>query len=278
MHCHYINLASAEARRRSFEQSFGKAKTNGWDLVRFEALDTQYVADHDIPGKITGAEKGCFLSHRAIAEAQPASAGHFMVIEDDTIFGAETCAALDRFIKESNVRDWDIIFTYVTIPNIISMSKLIKRRRRLSASDQLGVIDLSAMNWHGTSAYVVNGAFLERFRSLFASFTVYDLAYDNFLRWLIQERKIRALAIFPFLTCVSSHSTASHIQAADGSHSDLLWDAFGRLVWNERDLDEAKAMMAAIDEELGDEESRLFGQLFGALVSRRYKHKMPEKR
>ena len=64
MNCFYINLDEATERRSSFENNFLKNKSDRWNLLRFPAIDTNYVKTNNVKGEISISNKACNLSHK----------------------------------------------------------------------------------------------------------------------------------------------------------------------------------------------------------------------
>ena len=198
-----------------------------------------------------------------------------LVLEDDAAFGAHSCAAIDRLLAEqARNLDWDILFTDICVPSPQTMIELIRLRRRLSAASQTALLNLANVPFAGSTAYIVNGKAKARLCGLLDAPASLDLPYDLHLARLVGERSIAAFAVFPFLTSLSGFSETSSIQHDSGQDSDLVWNAFRKMMWLDRDLAAQRAMLAEIDTALGDEESRMFGLLLSAMTSEKYRDKL----
>ena len=273
MDCVYINLDRAADRRAALERNFAETRIEGWSLSRFPAVDATDAAA--VPGRAGPAEKACFLSHRTLIGAHRDGPHPILVLEDDAVLGAHSCAAIDRLLAEqARDLDWDILFTDICVPSPQTMIELVRLRRRLSASNQTALLNLANVPFAGSTAYIVNGKAKARLRDLLDAPASLDLPYDLHLARLVGERSIAAFAVFPFLTSLSGLSGTSSIQHGRSQDSDLVWNTFRKMMWLDRDLAAQKPALAELDAALGDEESRMFGQLLSAMTSGKYRDKL----
>ena len=81
MECFYINLASATERRERIERSFASNRKPGWSLTRVDAITTDIVEKHQVPGRIRAAEKACLLSHTLALGLNKGSGQPFLVLD-----------------------------------------------------------------------------------------------------------------------------------------------------------------------------------------------------
>ena len=84
---------------------------------------------------------------------------------------------------------------------------------------------------------------------------------------------MRAFAIFPFVTSLSDLADQSTIQKDSTELNELIWNGFRKLVWLDRSLDRSVPALSYISEKFCDDELRLLGVLFGAMVSERFVYK-----
>lgn len=270
MKCIYINLDKAVARRAQLEENWAAHRGSGWELERFPAVDTRYVEENGVPGKLRPGEKGCFLSHCAAIAMHVGSTVPLLMLEDDAQLGPRTAAAIGHFLRTHEGYDWDIAFTDACIPLAPTMMDLLALRQSL-ADGEVRVLDLADITFAGSTGYLVNPRSLGKLAELLGAYMELDLPYDLQLRSLVREKKLKALMLFPFVTSLSDESGASQIQ--EEGAADRIWNAFRKLVWLDRDLDKVRPAIRKIDEELCDEESRLLGVLLAGLMSKSYVQK-----
>lgn len=268
MKCIYINLDQASTRRAELEKNFAAHACAGWELQRFPAVDIRYVEENQIKGQLRPGEKGCLLSHQAILEENVNATAPIMIMEDDVLFGANTCDTIQNFLSVSDNYDWDIIFTDVCIPQPSTMIDLLKLRHELAAIEQVRLLDLSQMVWAGSTSYIINSRAIGKLAGYLRGQEALNLPYDLFLRKLVFEKKLKGLVFFPFITSISDEADTSAIQS--NMAADTIWNAFRRLVWLNRNLDKCVPAIEKIKHELCDDESRLFGVLMAGLVSKAF--------
>jgi GR25 family glycosyltransferase involved in LPS biosynthesis len=266
MKCTYINLDRATERRARIEDNFAAHRRDGWELERFSAIDIRYIEQHQIKGSIRPAEKGCFVSHKHIIEANLDASAPFLIVEDDTVFGPSTVETIENFLTVSDKYDWDVIFTDVCIPNAGTMIDLIQLRHELAPIEQVRLLNLGDFLFAGSSSYLVNHRAVSKLAALMEEQGELNLPYDLFLRRMVYTKRLKGLVFFPFITSLSADSDASDIQ--QGASVDQVWNAFRKMVWVDRDLDAVRPGLAKIERELCDDESRLFATLFAALASK----------
>lgn len=271
MKCTYINLDSAAERRLLTEDNFRKFGATGWQLERFAALDKAFVAQQGIPGTLQPGEKGCFLSHRAVIRDNLDAGAPILVMEDDAVWCDVTCSTIDNFLQVSDRYDWDIIFTDVCLPAVHDMVELVRLRHQLSDAQEVKLLDLSKRAFAGSTSYIVNHHSLAKIDAILHSVEGLDIPYDLFLRHLIWNKHLKGLMFFPFITSVSELSSASQIQQANTT--DTVWNAFRQLAWVGRDFNAIAPTLEMINRDLCDDESRLFGVIFAAMVSRGFQIK-----
>jgi GR25 family glycosyltransferase involved in LPS biosynthesis len=268
MKCTYINLDNAAARKTQIEESFAAHRGPDWELTRFPAIDTRFVEQQQIKGRIRPAEKACFLSHRAVIESNVGASAPVFVLEDDAIFGGATHPTIDNFLGISDSYNWDIIFTDLCVTQLGTMAELIKLRHQLTEIDQVRLLDVTGFVFAGATAYIVNHKSIGKLAALLGAEKELNVPYDLVLRKYIYEKKLKGLVFFPFITSISEESEVSQIQQE--ASADMIWNAFRKLVWTDRNLGKVSEAVKNIDRDLCDEESRLLGGIFAGLVSKSF--------
>jgi GR25 family glycosyltransferase involved in LPS biosynthesis len=214
----YINLKEAHERRDVLERHVEALPARDWQVQRFEAIHSSVQACQQLTGRIAPAEKACLLSHRSLL-TEMLKAGvrePFMVWEDDVEVGACAHQAVMSFVSRTDPAQWDVLFTDLIVPDLLSMLQLLVRGRPLRTRKEVEILELSRMSFAGASAYLVNPLSLAKVTGLLHASTSLDEPYDLLLRRLIHEGKIKGNALFPFVTTVSEGSLASQIQQRGG--------------------------------------------------------------
>ena len=272
MDCHYINLDSAQQRRAALEASFERHRKPGWNLIRYPAIDREFVRRQKIAGGRSEAEKGCFLSHKKVIGANADDGRTILVLEDDAVFGAQTCSVVDDILQRNPGLKWDVLFTDLCTPTAATMLDLIKLRQTLAAKNEFTLMDLSKMTqFAGATAYIVNGASKRKLHGLLDAAKEIEVPYDLALRKLILDGAVKGFALFPFVTSLSQASAASQIQAAEANAGALVWNLYRRMIWAGRDLEACRAELEQVRLRLCDEEAEAFGVLFSAMASAKYR-------
>ena len=260
--CVYINLAAAEDRRRSVEASFAAAETTGWALQRFEALGPSDVAS--VPGATSSAERACFASHRAALAAHLAGDDAVMIVEDDVVFSPQAFGVLDALMARH--AGWDVIYGEV-VCDFSMMVQLAGRRDALVASDRYQAFDLMNRPYFAASAYVVRGAAKRRLHAALSAPAGLDQPYDIALRALCHSGQFRMAVAFPFLTTVSILAESSQIQTRENPLFDASLNAFRRLMFVARDLDQCRAEIERLQSLADSDTARLTGAIFSAMAT-----------
>jgi GR25 family glycosyltransferase involved in LPS biosynthesis len=268
MRCFYINLDAAAQRRRFLEANFAETRKAEWSLTRIAAIDAGYIEANEIGGSSTPAEKGCFLSHKkALRESMNDDEAVF-ILEDDAMFGSDTCNIVEQLPEFAKDLEWDIVFTDAVVPLIADMSGLVTLRHELDDKKEIRLINLKEFSFAGSTAYIVKGTSKKRLLDVIDSQVEINEPYDLFLRKKIHGGEINGLLCFPFITSTSELSFLTSIQ--DGNEkkpghrkADLIWDLFRKLTWIERDMERHRFALTVIDQSLS-EEDRAFGILWAA--------------
>jgi GR25 family glycosyltransferase involved in LPS biosynthesis len=260
--CVFINLPAAEDRRRSLEASFARTAASAWQLSRFSALGPADVAA--IPGSLTPGEKGCFASHRAALGEHLAGDDPVLIVEDDAVFSPQTFGVLDGLLAHGG--DWDLIFTDAALCDFNLMVHLAARRDGMAARREFLPVDLHGRSYFGSTAYAVRGSSKPRLHAALTAAAELNQPYDLFLRDLIHSGQFKAAVAFPFLTTLSPQADGSQIQGAEAAVFDSTLNAYRRLMYVARDLDQCRADAERLAVRT-DETARLVGGVFAAIVS-----------
>jgi len=269
MECLYINLDGAHARRAALEANFEACKGPGWSLRRMRAVEVGDIAQHLPPGRIREVEKAVYLSHARAVEETLDAAGHALIIEDDALFGPESCERIASACAAFPEDAWDILFTDVTLVEAHAMTRFFSIRRELAKTGEEMLIPLREFAFTGATSYVVNRRFRASWLALLRAQSPLDMPIDLYMRAQVMAGNVRAFVTFPFVTTLTAEGDLSQYQPGDGAVTDTVWNAFRRFCWLHRDIDAALAPVARLGEDFTDPEARAFAKLLGAALSDR---------
>jgi GR25 family glycosyltransferase involved in LPS biosynthesis len=260
--CVFINLPDATDRRQGVEASFAAAQGGDWTLHHFQALSPTDVAA--TPGAITPTEKACFTSHRAALAQHLEGDDPVLIVEDDAVFSPQAFATLDALLAQNP--DWDVIYPDAALCDFNLMIQLASRRDRMAERGEYLTVDLAGRSYFGATAYLVRGSAKRRLHAALSA-TELNQPYDLALRDLCHSGQFRMAVAFPFLTSVSALADGSQIQGADTQVFDTTLNAFRRLMYVARDLDQCRRDAERLqDLTIGDTAS-MAGDIFATIVS-----------
>ncbi len=269
----FINLDRDIARRADIEQSFAAANPRNWTLERFPAVDIKYVTEHAIPGRITPAEKGCFLSHKHIMMQNAHQTESFFITEDDAVFSPNTHRIIEDLLQKiEGAAEWDLLFTDIGIPAISVMVDVLNMTQNLFKKGSIELVNLAQLgSFFGSTAYVINHKSIPKILKLMGDDPL-DLPYDLFLRSMIYKGMINAYVTVPFITTVSDGGLSSSIQATEHAKTDLVWNLFRKMVWlNGGDFDPTEVLNKLLGDL--DPRSRQYGALWAIMCDPSFKPK-----
>jgi GR25 family glycosyltransferase involved in LPS biosynthesis len=275
MDVRYINLDSANERRRSIEESFRAGNFSAeWPLRRFEAIRGSDEVMRKFGGSLKRSHAGCFASHLACIQESLDDDNYLMITEDDTIFSKRTEAMVNQAMNNLRSVDWDLLYTDVIITNPHNMLDFFERRKHLEATDTIEVCDLRPMSFCGASCYIVNKA--SKRKVFKACSTVPIDVYDLLLRNRVHNGTLNAYVIFPFVTSLSPLAYQSFINDIDergvptakpkGVSLGSLWSAFRQLVWIGANPEEAIKSCELIPPEAIDIRAIAFSKIIQGFV------------
>lgn len=268
MECIYINLDAQEARKRFLEENFAANRIDGWRLTRLPATDTAQIRRENVKGILREAEKACFFSHRKAVRLGLGMPGHVMILEDDALFGPQSCDSIQGAIDTFPENEWDLLFTDVIVLHVHLMARFLSLRRELAQTGEQMLINLNEIPFTGCTAYVVNRNFKQQLSGLLEESAELNVPIDLYLRDLIYKSKIRAKVTFPFVTSISNLAEQSQSTPKNPDDlSDVALNAFRRFIWLHRDLDQAMERVGKIDPALIDAETHAFSKIAMAALS-----------
>jgi GR25 family glycosyltransferase involved in LPS biosynthesis len=265
MHVYYINLATQTERRAAVEAELAQLPPD-WTTSRVEAVTPATLDPVRFCADLKPGENACCQSHRRAMGMAAAAGGHALVLEDDVQLSPRSAGLIEAAVNSLPATDWDLLFTDVAIPDPEPMLQLFLLRRQAVAENRMHLLNLARLPFCGSTAYVINGASLERVMAVVDA-NRHGLPYDLLLRQAIFDGELAGRLVFPFPTTVSAAADASQIQAASVQGTDLLWNAYRRLMWIGQDRARVEATLAALPVTAGDAESQLMGRILAAVLS-----------
>lgn len=275
MQCVYINLDGQTERRAQLEANFEACRRPGWRLTRIPAVDAAQAAALALPGSLRDVEKAVVMSHRKAIAQQISHDGHTLILEDDALFGPESCERIESAAGAFPEDSWDMLFTDVTLVEPYAMTRFFSLRRELVQREEEMLVPLREFRFVGCSSYLVNRRYKQRWLDLLQAQAPLDQPIDLYLRDLINSGEIRAFVTFPFVTSLSAAADRSQSQANTGGAeiTDAVWNAFRRFCWLHRDIDAAMAPVRALPADFADPEAQAFAQLLAAALSDKFVYK-----
>ncbi len=232
---YYINLDKAADRRSSIEKELRKADVKS-AYQRFRAVDGSKLPRRN--SRLTAGEIGCYRSHADVLDLGKGDRW-LHVLEDDAMLAPSAGEMIQGLLAAGSFQPYDMVFTDIIVaaPHLVTLHNLKASydRAMVNAPDvQIGLIDLRNSNFAGANSYLVNPASLEKVRAAVGA--DWDagptLGVDMLYRREIQQGRLRAACIFPFLSRVhptlAMESTIGvrEVSAAYAMASDLLRLAF----------------------------------------------------
>lgn len=268
----FINLESCADRREFVLDNFRAASSGEQHIDRISAVDTEQIVKEGVSGNIKANEKACYLSHYKAIQASLMHNDHVFIAEDDVIFCERSTVVMNTMIDKIDQQSWDILYTDVCFPHIDSMVNLFFKRRQFETNKEMEFLNLANLRFCGATAYIVNKLSKQKILNLLPRNDL-NFAIDIVLRQLIHHKKIKGFALFPFPTSLSKFADNSQIQSGDDLVPDFLFNAYRRLVWLGRNIDDVSALLNQVDNSLYDEDSDTFSALLRALLSTKIKTK-----
>jgi GR25 family glycosyltransferase involved in LPS biosynthesis len=229
----YLNLGSAVARRDAFEARYAACRfAPHWTLHRFHAIDAQHELVRNAKGRLSPGNKGCYFSSLECIRQSFGNDKHLFIVDDDIDFCAATQLCVDRSIALLPEDGWDIMLTDTAIPCAVDMPWLTMLWHTYTQDHIVRMLDLAE-----TKFTFCAGSTLTNRRS---KEKIYDLMmvddfskpWDLAVRQHIQQGRIKAVLIFPFVTTVGKRGDISQISPDDPKRMEqLLCNEFRRMMW-----------------------------------------------
>ena len=153
------------------------------------------------------------------------------------------------------------MFTDVCIPHVLAMVDCLRFRRELAAKKiEIAFMNLTKINFNGSTAYLVNAKSKQKVFDLLDAATELNIPYDFYLRGLAHISALQVFAVFPFVTSLSEFSDMSQIKMAGINRGQLAWNMFRKMIWNERNLADCKSGLEFLKSTLSDNDMNEFSR------------------
>jgi GR25 family glycosyltransferase involved in LPS biosynthesis len=251
----YINLDRSRERRSHMEVQLARFQVQ--DIYRrFAAADGNVL---DLPNsRLTIGEIGCFISHYMVLRQNIGCRNHIHVIEDDTVMSDVMRFAINQLTSSDSLETYDMIFTSTGLfaKNIIECKRLFEATKIIRDSTgqvvscNLGSIEFSS----SMNSYIVNFHSLPKILGFYEDHLHKgaNTPVDLFIRTMVQQGKLRATCLFPFITTDLPAIESTIADRSGSSTSRLSWDIVRRSFFINRDLKELMSetqKMVPYDEE-----------------------------
>ncbi len=177
---------------------------------------------------------------------------------------------LNRTLATS--RNVDILFTDLAITSIESMLSLFRLRRDFQG-DAVAVGDCREIHFAASTAYVLPDVeSKQKVLAALKSFDSLDLPYDLAIRNMIVAGELSASFIFPFITSLSPESRRTQIQPEIESLTNVVYDTFRKLMFNESALIHTTLLdeVNCVPEDFYDREATIFAGIWKLMLSRKF--------
>jgi GR25 family glycosyltransferase involved in LPS biosynthesis len=193
---YYINLSRAQVKKEALENML---TANGLhNYQRFEAIDGETNVYASM--KLTGGEKGCFLSHYQVLKDNRESSEIIHIIEDDAIVNDKITIAADAIASLDDTKG-DIIFTEVLVqPTAGIYLQFRDLLKEYNKTNKIQALNLKGRDLTSATSYFVNPKSISKIITLIESNVEASPPYDLLLRQLVDSGQLKASVLIPFFT------------------------------------------------------------------------------
>jgi GR25 family glycosyltransferase involved in LPS biosynthesis len=227
MHAFYINLDSADLRRKKIEEQIASSSLL-FELDRFSAINGKDFQNKNI--NLSNGQWGCWLSHLSIIKSSLSNFENLLILEDDEHF-TPLLNHLIPILENLNFEEWDLLYLDLTIveaEDYLFIARKLKDKILKDIRPTTFKIP-KEFTAYGTHAYVINGNRKEKIFDFLSKNLDSGFPIDNIFCHGIQEGHISAHITLPLLTSPGSETTQSQIN--NGSHPlENTWINFRNLI------------------------------------------------
>lgn len=217
----YINLDRDPQRRQGMEAQLAACQLQAAYQRHPGALGN--VLGANAP-KLSPGDIGCITSHYQLLRSLSGSDHHVHILEDDALLSPRLGSILDSLVQAGWLENVDLLFTDIAVPintdHIRDLQALFRQCVRLDAEgnpqrvEKFTLLGLKGRKFGGTASYLVNRRAIGKVAGLFEEAMREGISQpiDLFYRHHINEGRLTAACVFPFLTTVHlERSLASNI-------------------------------------------------------------------
>ena len=265
---HVINLDAAHERLAVVTRGFDRYLSGtSLALNRFVAIDAAEVERRAIPGRMDWGGKACFASHAQCLQAAANRAAPVWIVEDDVVFGPGTIPRIEAALEILDGREWDILFTDISVTEPHSLVELFLLWRRRAGAGSVQVLDLREMAFAGTPSYLVNPRSVDKLRGLYVGCESLDAGVDIWMKKLAGSGQVICCCIFPFATTVATFP--SQIRN-DYQELTTWWTAFSRMLWDGDDPGAFDGWLDTLEQGFVEADAARAGRILAAMLSSRW--------
>lgn len=200
---YYINLEKDTTRKESIENQLNRFSFHNYE--RFEAINGSHLKAK-YP-KLDNGSLGCAFSHIEILKQNLESNTHLHILEDDAILHKSMPQVFEALHTQV---EWDIIYTdiyfsFLAPEFFYQLNAIYKNKQEPS------LINLKKINFSAATSYFINKKSIKKLYTLLNDDWDKDIKHDDFINNLVQNGRLNAFVIFPFISTLSSHSQDSTI-------------------------------------------------------------------
>ena len=145
------------------------------------------------------------------------------------------------------------------------MVDTLRFRRELTAKKiEITFMNLTKINFVGSTAYLVNPKSKQKLYDLLDAADELNIPYDLYLRGLAHISALKVFALFPFVTSLSEFSEMSQIKLSGLNRGQLAWNMFRKMIWMERNLADCKSGLEFLKSKLTDKDMVEFKSLLSS--------------
>lgn len=271
MKCFCLNFENSAELWPLVKADFARLAPSSWQLERILAVGSREALRRRIPGDLPAEEKARFLSHVDLLEEHAGAPAPFAIMEDDILIGPNSCLTITNSVAfiDRGV-EWDILFTDLCITQIGQMADMAGLRRQLMTAGRTRLLDPKGTQFSSSTAYIVHPRAIPKILAATKEQGGFDLAYDVFLRNLVNAGRLNARFIFPFATSVRDKAGVENAAASDEARAEIVLSTYRRMAWRDGSVEPLLPQLADISKTL-DVEAKAFAILWAAMADPSFK-------
>jgi len=278
----FMNMDQSVKRRAALTAQLSALGIGG-RYQRFAAIDGRTLSRRSPHG---GGVVGTFASHMTVIEQAAKEPVPTHVMEDDAVLGPAFVPSLATLGKRGALSQYDMVFTEVQLPLNLQALKMLKGQFDAATADpapqavaqRLQTLDLARFAFACASSYFVSPQGAARLAPLLRREweSGPQVQIDLFFRREVQQGRVRAACLFPFVTTIDLDSIFD--SAAEGyavRESPLAVALLRYAFFVGADLEgRADGLLRELtqwaDDGAPDVQRRFVSEILGVILSRRF--------